>query len=249
MIVLKSQKELAVMRSAGQIVAEVFLLIKEIAKPGITSMELNNLAEKEIIKRKAVPAFKGYNGYPYTLCCSLNAQIVHGMPSSVPLNDGDIISLDLGAKYNGFYGDSAITLPIGSISKEAKQLLAVTEESLYKGMEFASPGNRLTDISHGVQKYVESSGFSVVRDYVGHGVGRMLHEAPQIPNYGAPGRGPLLKPGMVLAIEPMVNQFSYEVEVLDDGWTAVTCDGGLSAHFEHTVAITDNGPEILTAIQ
>jgi methionyl aminopeptidase len=247
-IVLKSPQEIKVMRSACQIVAETLCLLRQAVKPGVVLLELNALAEKEAVKHKAKTAFKGYSGYPYSLCCSVNEQVVHGMPSARQLLEGDILSLDFGVLYQGFYGDAAITVPVGEITQEAHRLIKVTEESLYKGIAAATVSNRLSDISFAVQSHVEGCGFSVVRDFVGHGIGRQLHEGPQIPNYGAPGRGPHLKAGMVLAIEPMINQGSYEVQVLQDGWTAVTIDGNLSAHFEHTVAVTDNGPEILTAL-
>jgi len=236
------------MRVSCRIVAEILGILSENVVPGVTTAALNKIAERESAKRKAVPAFKGYSGYRYSLCCSLNEQVVHGMPSSRVLVSGDILSLDFGVVVDGFYGDAAITVPVGEISPIAQELLLATEESLYAGIAAARPMGRLSDISHAVQSYVEVRGFSVVRDFVGHGIGRNLHESPQIPNYGQPGKGVKLKPGMVLAIEPMINEKGYEVEVLDDGWTAVTCDGGLSAHFEHTVAITDNGPEILTRV-
>lgn len=229
-------------------VAEVLQLVSSMAKPGVTTLELDRLAESEVVRRKARPAFKGYSGYPYSLCCSLNDQVVHGFPAELPLQDGDILSLDFGAFYDGFYGDAAVTVPIGTVTTNAMKLIKVTEESLGLAIERAVCNGRLTDISSAVQQYVERHGFSVVRDFVGHGIGRKLHEAPQVPNYGQAGRGPRLKAGMVLAIEPMVNEKSYDVKILEDGWTAVTADGFLSAHFEHTVAITDNGPEILTSI-
>lgn len=236
------------MRVSCRIVAEILLVLAENVVPGVTTGSLNKIAERESAKRKAVPAFKGYSGYKYSLCCSVNEQVVHGMPGSRVLLAGDILSLDFGVVVDGFYGDAALTVPVGNITSAAQKLLQATEESLYAGIEAAQPMGRLSDISYAVQSYVESRGFSVVRDFVGHGIGRNLHESPQIPNYGQPGKGVKLKPGMVLAIEPMINEKGYEVEVLDDGWTAVTCDGGLSAHFEHTVAITDNGPEILTRV-
>lgn len=236
------------MRVPCRFVAEILALLREEVRPGVTTQSLNELAERELVKRKARPAFKGYSGYPYTLCCSLNDQVVHGMPTATPLAPGDILSIDCGAWYDGFYGDAAITVPVGNVSEVAERLMKVTEESLYRAIELATPEHRLSDISHAVQSHVEGHGFSVVRDFVGHGIGKALHEGPQIPNYGAPGRGPKLKPGMVLAIEPMINQKGYDVRVLSDGWTAVTCDGGLSAHFEHTVAVTDNGPVILTTV-
>jgi methionyl aminopeptidase len=234
------------MRAACQIVADTLYMLRQAIQPGVSLLSLDALAEKEAVKCKAKPAFKGYSGYPYSLCCSVNEQVVHGMPSARQLLEGDILSLDFGVLYQGFYGDAAITVPVGEVTQEAQQLIKVTEESLYKGIAAATVNNRLSDISFAVQSHVEGHGFSVVRDFVGHGIGRQLHEGPQIPNYGSPGRGPQLKAGMVLAIEPMINQGTYEVQVLQDGWTAVTADGNLSAHFEHTVAVTDNGPEILT---
>lgn len=236
------------MRVVCGMVAEILQLLSAKVKPGVTTYELDQLAEAEVVKRKAKPAFKGYSGYPYSLCCSLNNQVVHGFPTNDPLRDGDVLSLDFGAYYDGFYGDAAVTLPVGNVSAIASHLMQVTEQSLYESVKQAAVNRHLSDISHAVQSYVEANGYSVVRDFVGHGIGRKLHEAPQVPNYGAPGRGPRLKSGMVLAIEPMVNEKSYEVKILEDGWTAVTVDGGLSAHFEHTVAITDNGPEILTRV-
>jgi methionyl aminopeptidase len=234
------------MRESCQIVAEVLEILKAEIKPGTTTRYLDNLAEKEAVKRKARPAFKGYSGYPYSLCCSVNEQVVHGMPNKRELIEGDILSIDFGVVYNGFYGDAAITVPVGKISCNAEILIRVTEESLYAAISKALPGNKLSDISHAVQSYVEKKGFSVVREFVGHGIGRSLHESPQIPNFGTPGRGVTLKVGMVLAIEPMINEKGSDVKILEDGWTAVTCDNGLSAHFEHTVAIMENGPEILT---
>jgi methionyl aminopeptidase len=229
-------------------VAEVLKLLKESVKPGITTLALNEIAENEAVRRGAKPAFKGYSGYPYALCCSINDQVVHGMPSNRTLQDGDIISLDFGVFYDGFYGDAALTLSVGKVAEGVKRLLRVTEESLYAAIDAANPTNRLSDISYAVQSHVEARGFSVVRDFVGHGIGKHLHESPQVPNYGMPGKGIKLKPGMVLAIEPMINEKGPAVKVLEDGWTAVTCDGGLSAHFEHTVAITEHGPEILTTL-
>lgn len=248
MIILKSPREIERMKVPCRMVAEVLCILTEQVVPGISTYDLEAIANVETIKRKAKAAFKGYCNYPSSLCCSPNEQVVHGMPSKVPLKTGDILSLDFGIYYDDFYGDAAITLPVGDISSEAKKLLQTTEESLAAGISKALPGNRLFDISHAIQLYVEQRGFSVVRDFVGHGIGRKLHEDPQIPNYGPPGTGVRLKAGMVLAIEPMINEKSYEVKVLEDGWTVVTCDGGRSAHFEHTVAITENGPEILTRI-
>lgn len=236
------------MKVACTIVAEVLDRVVEAVVPGVTTLELNSIAEREVAKRKAKPAFRGYSGFPCSLCCSLNEQVVHGIPGSRQLKDGDIISLDFGAYYDGFFGDAAVTVPVGIISASASKLIDATSRSLLIAIDKACPGNRLSDISSAVQVYVESQGYSVVRDFVGHGIGRNLHEQPQVPNYGEANKGPKLKPGMVLAIEPMVNEKSYEVKVLADGWTAVTVDGGLSAHFEHTVAVTENGPEILTLI-
>lgn len=248
MIVLKSPAEIQKMAVASRMVAEILAGLKEMVAPGVTLLELDSYAEKETLKRKAKPAFKGYSGFPYSLCCSVNEQVVHGMPSGRVLKAGDIVSLDFGVVYGGFYGDAAITVPVGEVSAQAAKLVKVTEESLYKAIEMADTEHRLSDVSHAVQAHVEKHGFSVVRDFVGHGIGKELHEGPQIPNFGAPGKGPKLKAGMVLAIEPMINEKDFDVKVLQDGWTAVTCDGGLSAHFEHTVAITDNGPLILSRL-
>lgn len=248
MIIFKSPKEIEKMRSAARIVAEILEVLRQAVRPGVTTLCLNDLAELEARKRNSVPAFKGYSGYPYALCSSLNDQVVHGMPSNRELAEGDIVSLDFGVVYGGYYGDAAITVPVSVVSAEAQKLLKVTEESLYRAIDAAISTNRLSDISHAVQSYVERHGFSVVRDFVGHGIGKKLHESPQVPNFGEPGRGVRLKPGMVLAIEPMINEKSQCVKVLEDGWTAVTCDGGLSAHFEHTVAITEHGPEILSKL-
>jgi methionyl aminopeptidase len=248
MIILKSPREIDRMRVPCQIVAEVLTLLKEKIVPGVTTLELEKTALIETKKRKAIPAFKGYAGFPYALCCSPNDRVIHGMPSERPLKEGDILSIDFGVLYDDFYGDAALTVPVGSTSQVALDLMSITEGALLKGIEQAVAGNRLFDISHAVQTHVEQSGYSVVRDFVGHGIGKKLHEEPQIPNYGKAGRGVQLKAGMVLAIEPMVNQGSFSVRVLDDGWTAVTTDGSLSAHFEHTVAITKLGPEILTRI-
>ena len=248
MIVLKSPAEIQKMRVASQMVAEILAGLRELVVPGVTLIELDTYAERETLKRKAKPAFKGYSGFPYSLCCSVNEQVVHGFPSGRVLVAGDIVSLDFGVVYGGYYGDAAITVPVGKISDQAARLVRVTEESLYKAIEMADAAHRLSDVSHAVQAHVEKEGYSVVRDFVGHGIGKELHEGPQIPNFGAPGKGPRLKAGMVLAIEPMINEKGFDVKVLQDGWTAVTCDGGLSAHFEHTVAITDNGPLILSKI-
>jgi methionyl aminopeptidase len=246
MIELKNANQLERMRKAGRIVAETLTLMRQHAKPGITTLELDRMAEDFIRAQGAVPAFKGYNGFPATLCTSVNEQVVHGIPSLRCLESGDIISIDCGAVIDGYFGDAAVTLPIGEVGEDLLKLLRVTEESLMLGIAQAKIGNRLYDVSHAVQTHVEANGFSVVRDYVGHGIGRAMHEEPQIPNFGKPGRGPRLELGMVLAIEPMVNMGTYEVQTLKDHWTVVTKDSRPSAHFEHTVAITENGLEILT---
>ncbi|MGB9698276.1 MAG: type I methionyl aminopeptidase [Thermodesulfobacteriota bacterium] len=247
-IILKSPQEIEKMRRSNQIVAEILAEIKEAVRPGITTRDLEELAEELLAKKKAKPAFKGYNGFPASLCTSVNEEIVHGIPSERVLKEGDILSLDFGVIYDDFYGDAAITLPVGQVSPEAARLMRVAEEALYLAIEQARPENRLQDISAAIQRYVESQGFSVVRDFVGHGIGKHLHEKPQVPNFGLPGRGIRLRPGMTLAIEPMINAGGHEVEILEDGWTAVTKDRSLSAHFEHSVAITENGPDILSKI-
>lgn len=236
------------MRASGRMVAEILGILTPLVKPGVTTIELDRIAEQEALKRGARPAFKGYSGYRYSLCTSVNDQVVHGIPGERKLLPGDIISLDFGVLLDGFYGDAALTLPVGDISETAKRLLVATAESLRSGIKKAFPGNRLSDISHAVESHVQGYGFSAVRDFVGHGIGASLHESPQIPNFGPAGKGVRLKPGMVLAIEPMINEKGWGVDVLKDGWTAVTEDGGLSAHFEHTVAVTENGPEILTEL-
>lgn len=236
------------MRTASRIVAEVLDGLRKMVCPGVTTFDLEQYASSEAQRNNAKCAFRGYHDYPSSLCCSLNDQVVHGMPSKVPLKPGDIISLDFGVQVDDFFGDAAVTIPVGVVSKTAELLIATTEQSLYAGIAMAYPGNRLGDVSYAIQSFVEERGYSVVRDFVGHGIGRSLHEDPQVPNYGRPGKGVILKPGMVLAIEPMINEKSFEVKVLEDNWTVVTCDGGLSAHFEHTVAITENGPEILTRV-
>ena len=249
MIALRSKREIAKLRAANRMVAEVLQLVKKKVAPGVTTGALDKLAEDEIIRQGARPAFKGYAGFPATLCTSINYEIVHGIPSKKrKLKDGDIISIDVGVFLNGYYGDAALTVPVGNVSIEAKRLMQVTEESLHKAIECACPGERLYTLSHNVQKHAEGFGYSVVRDFVGHGIGTELHEPPQIPNYGKPGTGLILKEGMVMAIEPMINQGGYAVQVLADGWTAVTKDRKLSAHFEHTIAITKNGSEILSKL-
>lgn len=247
MIRLKSKREIEKMRAAGKIVAEALLELEASIVPGkTTTMDLDRLAEKIIIGKGAIPSFKGYRGYPATLCAAVNDEVVHGIPGPRRLEEGDIIGMDLGAILDGYHGDSAMTVGIGKIADETERLLKVTRESLFVGLRAAKVGNRLSDIGHAIQAHVEKNGFSVVRDLVGHGIGRQMHEEPQIPNYGRPGRGVRLEEGMTLAIEPMVNTGGYEVESLPDHWTIVTADGGLSAHFEHTVAVTKDGPEILT---
>ena len=249
MIILKTPEEVEIMAKASRVVAEALQVLKKEVRPGISTDELDQLAEEAIRSRGAVPAFKGYRGYPKTLCASINDQVVHGIPSGRRLKDGDIIGLDLGAIVGGFYGDSAITVPVGPIDRDAKRLIEVTEQALLLGIEQAVVGSRLSDISHAVQVHVEKAGFSVVTDFVGHGIGRQLHEEPQVPNYGKSGQGPRLQPGMVLAIEPMVNAGKSDVRILEDRWTAVTQDASLSAHFEHTIAIQATGPaRILSAL-
>jgi methionyl aminopeptidase len=248
MIILKSKSEIEKMAVACRIVAEALEVLVRAVRPGLTTLELDALAEQSIRTRGGVPAFKGYRGFPNTLCVSLNEQVVHGIPSKRRLRAGDIVGLDLGAKWEGYYGDAAVTIPVGQISSEAQSLLATAREALYMGIKEVIPGKHLSDISHAIQRYAETRGYSVVRAFVGHGIGTALHEEPQVPNFGPPDRGPRLKPGMVLAIEPMVNIGDADVEILDDGWTVVTADGRLSAHFEHTVAITDEGSQILTAL-
>jgi methionyl aminopeptidase len=248
MIVCRSAAELEQMREAGRLVGEVLTELAAAVAPGMSTADLDELAEKRIRQAGATPAFKGYHGYPATICASINDEVIHGIPSGRRvLNEGDIISIDVGASLDGYFGDSALTLPVGKISEPAAALLRVTEEALYKAIDEAKPGNRVSDIGHAVQKHVEAYGFSVVREFVGHGIGQRMHEEPQIPNYGEPGHGPRLAEGMVLAIEPMVNAGTAAVKVLADGWTAVTRDKSLSAHFEHTVAVTAGEPWILTA--
>ncbi len=247
MIICKSQTELDCLREAGRIVADTHRLLAEAIRPGITTAELDRIADEHIRSRKAVPSFKGYNDFPASICTSVNEELVHGIPSSKRvLQDGDIISIDIGAQFEGYHGDSAWTYGVGNISETAAKLLEVTERSLYAGLAEAKPNVRLYTISHAIQKVAEDAGFSIVREYVGHGIGAKLHEEPQIPNFGIPDRGPRLKPGMTLAIEPMVNAGERYVKTLTDNWTVVTVDGSLCAHFEHTIAITEDGCEILT---
>jgi methionyl aminopeptidase len=251
-IELKSPDELDKMSRASKIVAEVLEALRGQVKPGVSTEELVRFAEKFSVDRGGVPAFKGYRVrdrvYHHTLCTSINDAVVHGIPSKKTLKEGDIIGLDLGVIVEGYYGDAAITVPVGTIAPSAMRLLKITEEALYKGITQAVVGHRISDISHAVQTHAEAAGFSVVTEFVGHGIGRRLHEEPQIPNYGEPGKGPRLKAGMALAIEPMVNLGRADTRCLEDGWTAVTCDGSLSAHFEHTIAVTDAGPRILTKL-
>jgi len=247
MIILKSLQEIDKIRKAGLVVAGVLDSIRDIVRPGVSTLTLDEFAERFIRTAGAIPAFKGYRGYPKTLCTSVNSEVIHGIPSKdILLKQGDIVSIDVGVIIEGFYGDAAVTLPVGTIAPESERLIKVTEESLFRGIAEAKAGNRLFDISHAVQGHVESHGYSVVREYVGHGIGRSLHEDPQIPNFGEPDQGPRLKPGMVLAIEPMVNVGGSATVVKEDHWTAVTADGSLSAHFEHTIAVMPDGPWILT---
>ncbi|MGB7604903.1 MAG: type I methionyl aminopeptidase [Lutisporaceae bacterium] len=248
MIIIKSAKEIELMRLAGKIVAKTHEVLKDVIKPGITTKELDIIAEEYIRKCGALPAFKGYFGFPASICTSVNSQVVHGIPGNVVLKDGDIVGIDIGAIYEGYVGDAARTHGIGTISSDAQRLIKVTEESFFAGIEYAREGYRLSDISHNIQKYVESHGYSVVRDLVGHGIGKSMHEDPQIPNYGLAGRGPRLAAGMALAIEPMVNQGKYAVKTLSDGWTVLTADGSLSAHYENTIIITKDAPELLTLL-
>lgn len=252
MISLKSAREIEIMRRANVIVAEVLQALKEKVAPGVTTLELDAVAEELTLKKKAIPAFKGYSVagriYPRCLCASVNEEIVHGIPSNRPLREGDIIGLDYGVIYEGFYGDSAITVGVGQVNEAAQRLMQVTEESLRRGIAELYDGKRLGDLGAAVQQVAESAGYSVVRAFVGHGIGKKLHEEPPVPNYGEPDRGLRLKEGMVLAIEPMVNAGGYEVEIKEDGWTAVTKDGSLAAHFEHSVAITKTGPYILSQL-
>ncbi len=248
MIVCRSAVELERMREAGRLVGEVLTELTAAVGPGVSTADLDEIAERRIRQAGATPAFKGYHGYPATICASINDEVIHGIPSGRRvLAEGDVISIDVGAALDGYYGDSAVTLPVGHVSEQAATLLRVTEESLYKAIEQARPGRRVSDIGHAVQRHVEAFGFSVVREFVGHGIGVRMHEEPQVPNYGEPGHGPRLAEGMVLAIEPMVNAGKPAVKVLADGWTAVTRDTSLSAHFEHTVAVTSGEPWILTA--
>ena len=248
MVILKSPEEIRKLRGNNLMVAQILEELKKIIRPGVTTLELDRYCEELTLQKGGKPAFKGYRGYPFSLCTSVNEEVVHGMPSERKLREGDIVSLDFGIYHQGLYGDAAVTVPVGEVSDEAGRLMQVTEEALYKAIEQARAGNRLGDVSAAIQNHAEAAGYSVVRDLVGHGIGRSLHEDPQVPNYGREGRGIELRPGIVLAIEPMVNAGTYAVKVLQDGWTVVTADGKLSAHFEHSVAIMENGPFILSRI-
>lgn len=245
-MIIYCEEEISTIRKSNQIVAKILAELGRMIIPGVQTKELDEHAELRVKEMNAVPAFKGYRGYPASLCTSINEEIVHGIPSSRRLRDGDIISLDFGVLYEGYYGDAAVTYPVGEITPKTRKLIKAAEETFYKGMEQMKPGKRISDISFAIQSHVESQGFSVIRTFVGHGIGLSLHEEPQVPNFGQPGRGPKLKSGMVLAIEPMIAMGDWDVEILDDNWTAITRDRSLSAHYEHTVAITQKGPEILS---
>jgi methionyl aminopeptidase len=247
-IVCRSQSEIDKLRRVNQLVARILAELRQVVVPGITTNDIDELAERRVREAGAEPAFKGYHGYPATVCASVNEQVVHGIPSLRPLVTGDIVSIDMGAKLDGFFGDCAVTVPVGAVSPQASELLRVTEEALFRGIDCVRPGARVSDIGAAVQQHVEAQGFSVVREFVGHGIGTSLHEEPQVANYGPAGHGPRLSEGMVLAIEPMVNAGKPAVKVLSDGWTAVTKDKSLSAHFEHTVVVTRDGREILTLL-
>ena len=249
MIAIKNERELSIMRQACKITAAARALAGEMVRPGVTTKQIDKAVHDFIVSQGAKPSFLGYHGFPASTCISVNSTIIHGIPGDYVLKDGDIVSIDVGAFYKGFHGDCAATFPCGAISTEAQKLIDVTKQSFFEGIRFATRGHRVSDISHAIQTYVESNGYSVVRAFVGHGVGAQLHEEPEVPNYGAAGRGPRMIPGMTLAIEPMVNEGTYDVRVLRDGWTTVTADGKLSAHYENTVLITDGEPEILTVAE
>ncbi len=246
MITYKSDQEIIIMRQAGRMVASTHQMLSKLIRPGITTAELDVAAEKFIRSQGGEPAFKGYHGFPASICTSINEEVVHGIPSLRRLKEGDIISIDVGVRYKGYYGDAAVTHPVGEIDSNVEKLLEITRQSFYQCLTYARMGYRLSDISHSIQSYVESQGFNVVRNYVGHGIGSEMHEEPQIPNFGKPGRGPRLEKGMTLAIEPMVNAGTWKVETLEDKWTVVTSDRSFSAHFEHTIAIGEGDPEVLT---
>ena len=249
MIAIKNEQELSYMRQAGKITAAARALAGEMVRPGVSTKEIDKAVYDYIVSQGAKPSFLGYHGFPASTCISVNSTVIHGIPGGYVLKEGDIVSVDVGAYYKGFHGDCAATFPCGTVSAEARRLIDVTKQSFFEGIRFAKRGQRVSDISHAIQTYVESNGFSVVRSFVGHGVGAQLHEEPEVPNFGAPGRGPRLLPGMTLAIEPMVNAGGFDVRVLKDGWTTVTADGKLSAHYENTVLITDGEPEILTVTE
>ncbi|MBE6920660.1 MAG: type I methionyl aminopeptidase [Ruminococcaceae bacterium] len=249
MIAIKNERELAFMRQACKITAAARALAGEMVRPGVSTEQIDKAVHDFIVRQGAKPSFLHYNGYPASVCISVNDTIIHGIPGGYVLQEGDIVSVDVGAFYKGFHGDCAATFPCGAISAEAEKLINVTKQSFFEGLRFVRRGHRVSDISHAIQTYVESNGYSVVRSFVGHGVGAQLHEEPEVPNFGAPGRGPRLIPGMTLAIEPMVNEGTYDVRILKDGWTTVTADGKLSAHYENTVLITDGEPEILTVTE
>ncbi|MBP3284450.1 MAG: type I methionyl aminopeptidase [Clostridia bacterium] len=254
MILIKSEKEIELMREPCRIVGLALQKMEEAIKPGMTTKDLDKIAEIVLRQEGAKPSFKGQMGfegskpYPAIICASVNQQVIHGIPDDYVLKEGDIVSVDMGAYKNGYHGDAARTFAVGEVSAQAKKLIEVTKQSFFEGIKMAKAGNRVSDISHAVQAYAESFGFSVVRDFVGHGVGKELHEEPQVPNYGKPGRGPRLQKGMVIAVEPMINEGTFEIDILKNGWTVVTCDGKLSAHYENTIAITDGEPEILTKV-
>jgi methionyl aminopeptidase len=253
MATVKDPWELALMRQSGRRLAEVAAALRESVRPGITTAELDRIAEREIRKRSGVPSFKGYTAggkrpYPATICASKNNRVVHGIPDEIPLEEGDIISVDMGMVYGGYHSDSAFTVPVGVVSHEVQRLLDETERSLYEGIAQARAGKYIGDIGHAIQSHIDPLGYGIVREYVGHGIGRLMHEAPSVPNYGKPGKGNVLKEGMCLAVEPMITMGGYETRELDDGWTVVTVDGSLAAHFEHTIAITPRGAEILTTL-
>ncbi len=248
MIILKTKREIEIMRKAGRLVALAHELVRNNIKPGVTTKELDQLVEEFLRSQNAIPTFKGYNGFPFSICASVNEEVVHGFPCDRKLIEGDIVSIDIGATFDGYVGDSAKTFLVGEVNDEKSRLVEATRQSFYEGIKFAKTDYRLSDISHAIQQYAESKGFSVVRDFVGHGVGKSMHESPQIPNFGRPGKGPRLQEGMVLAIEPMINAGTYNVKILDNDWTVVTVDGKPSAHYEHTVAITDGEPMLLTVL-
>ena len=249
MIAIKNERELTLMRKACRITAAARALAGEMVRPGVSTKQIDKAVHDFIVSQGAQPSFLGYHGFPGSICASVNNTVIHGIPGGYILKEGDIVSIDVGAYYEGFHGDCAATFPCGAISAEAQKLIDVTKQSFFEGMRFATRGHRVSDISHAIQKHVESNGFSVVRTFVGHGVGAQLHEEPEVPNFGKPGRGPRLVPGMTIAVEPMVNAGVYDVRVLKDGWTTVTADGKLSAHYENTVLITDGEPEILTVTE